>query len=303
MNNIIVSVCVITYNHCDYIRQCLDGILMQKVDFPIEIIINDDCSTDGTREIIQEYERNYPELFVATYQVENQYSKGIRGMYARFCFPKARGKYIALCEGDDYWTDPLKLQKQVCFLEQNPQYVICSHIYNYYFQNSNQLITSVIKEQEYDLDFLIYGGWLFHPLTVMFRKSAIDIVKLLEYKIGMDAVLFYHILHKGKGYCIDENMAVYRIHDGGVWSNKKSEVKLVQEFEARISIYDIDGSDNAAKFLLTQFTKPYGRKELLKHCRLLFRTVHIVRKHFGLRLVIKIIFDKMILGKDYKYSY
>ena len=129
MTEVLVSVCVITYNHCDYIRQCFDGILMQQTNFPFEIIVNDDCSTDGTAEIIKEYELNHPTLFKVTYQKENQYSKGVRGMFPKFCFPRAKGKYIALCEGDDYWTDPLKLQKQVDFLESNLDYVLVCHQY------------------------------------------------------------------------------------------------------------------------------------------------------------------------------
>ena len=127
MDNIqpLVSICCITYNHASYIRQCLDGFLMQKVTFPIEIIINDDCSTDGTTDIIRDYEAKYPNLIKPIYHTENEYSKGTRGMFATYCFPKAKGKYIAMCEGDDYWCDPLKLQMQVDFMESNPDYFLC----------------------------------------------------------------------------------------------------------------------------------------------------------------------------------
>ena len=100
---------------------------MQKTKFPFEVIIHDDSSTDGTERIIREYESNYPEVIFPIYQKENQYSKGIRRIFATFMLQKCTGKYVALCEGDDYWTDPYKLQKQVDFLETHPDFALCVH--------------------------------------------------------------------------------------------------------------------------------------------------------------------------------
>lgn len=113
-----VSICCLTYNHEKYVRQCLDGFMMQKIDFPFEVLIHDDASTDATADIIREYEAKYPEIFKPIYQTENQYSKGgsINGTYN---FPRAKGEYIALCEGDDYWTDPLKLKTQIDLIEKH----------------------------------------------------------------------------------------------------------------------------------------------------------------------------------------
>src|SRR5688572_19782896 len=113
----LVSVSCMTYNHAPYIRQCLDPTLNQQTKFAFEIVIHDDASTDGTKEIIEEYAARYPGIIVPLFQKENQYSKGIRGLPSRFNYPRCRGRYIAICEGDDYWTDPLQLQKQVDFLE------------------------------------------------------------------------------------------------------------------------------------------------------------------------------------------
>src|SRR5690606_7564710 len=122
----LVSISCITYNHAPYIRQCLDGLVMQQCNFTFEVLIHDDASTDDTQEIIKEYQKKYPEIIKPIFQDENQYSIGIRGIMPRFNYPRAQGKYIALCEGDDYWTDPLKLQKQVDFLEANPEYsLVC----------------------------------------------------------------------------------------------------------------------------------------------------------------------------------
>lgn len=116
---IIVSICCATYNHQKYIRDAIESFLMQKTTFPFEILIHDDASTDGTADIIREYEAKYPDIIKPIYQTENQYSRGINP-YLAFVYPRAQGKYIALCEGDDYWIDPLKLQKQVDYLERNP---------------------------------------------------------------------------------------------------------------------------------------------------------------------------------------
>lgn len=178
MQKPLISICCITYNHIAYIRQCLDGFLMQRTTFPYEIIINDDCSTDGTTDVIREYVTKYPEIIRPIYHDENQYSKGVRGMFATFCFPKAKGKYIAMCEGDDYWTDPLKLQRQVVFLEENPEYGL---VYTN-FQQTNV----VTGEVSLELNRPFYEGRplseflmkKFHiaTLTVCFRKSLLSVI-------------------------------------------------------------------------------------------------------------------------------
>ena len=122
----LVSIITVTYNHKNYIRECLDSFLMQKTNFKFEILIHDDASNDGTTEIIKEYEQKYPDIIKPIYETENQFSKGI-SISRRYNFPRVKGKYVAVCEGDDYWTDSYKLQKQVDFLEANPDYSICFH--------------------------------------------------------------------------------------------------------------------------------------------------------------------------------
>lgn len=121
-----VSICCITYNHVSYISKALDGFLNQKTNFPIEILIHDDASTDGTEEIIKKYTSKYPNIIFPVLQKENKYSSGIP-INASFNFPRARGKYIAMCEGDDYWIDENKLQWQIDFLEKNTDVAACTH--------------------------------------------------------------------------------------------------------------------------------------------------------------------------------
>ena len=119
----LLSIDVITYNHAKFIRKCLDSILMQKTNFSFEVLIHDDASTDGTADIIREYEAKYPDIIKPIYQTENQWQKNI-GISKNFQHPRIHGKYVALCEGDDYWTDENKLQKQVDFLEKHPEKIV-----------------------------------------------------------------------------------------------------------------------------------------------------------------------------------
>ncbi len=117
---ILVTVRCLAYNHAPYIRQCLEGFVMQKTSFRFQVIIHDDASTDGTDDIIREYAEKYPDIIVPIFETENQYSKR-NGAISRQMNRLMKGTYAAYCEGDDYWTDPLKLQKQVSFLEQHQE--------------------------------------------------------------------------------------------------------------------------------------------------------------------------------------
>ena len=301
----LVSISCITYNHAPYIRQCLDGFMMQQTNFAFEVLIHDDASTDGTTEIIKEYEENYPDIIKPLYEEENQWVKGRRGS-AVFNFPRAKGKYIALCEGDDYWTDPLKLQKQVDFLEANPEYVMCSHMFKEYLQTECKFRSDwrgTLKEGlNYDLDRLIHGYWDFHPLTVMFCTAKLDLKEYSLYPYSMDAVLFFHLLKKGKGYMIPEEMGVYRIHSGGVWSGVNQNNQVKNEFLARIGICDVERSKDAAYFLRHQFAKPISRKWMFLEWRLMLTSFRILCNHFGFCSIIKLFTLKLFFNITLKDS-
>lgn len=301
---LLVSISCITYNHAPYIRQCLDGFLMQKTDFAFEILIHDDCSTDGTAEIIKEYESQYPDIIKPLYEEENQWVKGRRGS-AVFNFPRAKGKYIALCEGDDYWTDPLKLQKQVDFLEANPEYVMCSHRFKVFKQNEDLMIEdgygSISEGKYYDLNNLIRGDWYYHPLTVMFRLDKFNVKEYSRYPLTMDAVLYYHILKKGKGFMMPEEMAVYRVHAGGVWSGSTYQKRIKTEFLARIGIYEVEQSYESAFFLRNQFTKWIPRSWMLKEWKLIIKSFKIISEHLGVVPTLKLFLFKFLFHYSLKY--
>ena len=119
-----VSICCAAYNHAPYIAQALDSFLAQDVDFAIEVLVLDDASTDGTQEILRDYARRFPQVVKPLFETENQYSKGV-AIDPTFNYPRARGRYIALCEGDDCWVDPLKLRRQVDYMQAHPDCTFC----------------------------------------------------------------------------------------------------------------------------------------------------------------------------------
>lgn len=234
----LVSICSLTYNHAPYIRQCLDGFLMQKTNFAFEVLINDDCSTDGTTEILKEYAERYPDIVIPVYHEENLYSKGMRGFYERFLYPRARGKYIALCEGDDYWTDPLKLQKQVDFLEANPEYSMCFHSANVFCQSSGQYndLFAYVQDREYEgVEFI--KKWTVPTASVCFRRNVIDselyqTVRKNPYFVYGDLILFLSCASLGRIRGLSSMMSVYRRLDNGAVLSAKSpemEVRLCRQ--------------------------------------------------------------------------
>lgn len=158
----LVSISCITYNHVKYIRDAIEGFLMQKTTFPIEILIHDDASTDNTATIVREYEVKYPQLIKPIYQTENQYSKK-DGTIGRIQRGRARGKYYATCEGDDYWTDPLKLQKQVEYLEENTDCSLCFHASKSIRNNDPNDYTlhrlkDIPRDNKFEMKHAILGG-------------------------------------------------------------------------------------------------------------------------------------------------
>jgi glycosyltransferase involved in cell wall biosynthesis len=214
-----VSICCITYNHEPYITDALDGFLMQKTDFPFEIIVRDDFSTDKTAQIIREYEQKYPTIIKPIYETENGYRKGIKA--TPIVLKKAKGEYIALCEGDDYWTDTSKLQQQVNFLTSNLDYSACHHACSKVADNK-QIIQQNILElyKDYSEQELLTAGTEIATNTLMFRNCVEqDEIKKFSKIINGDTVLFHLLGFHGKAKFIDTiKNSAYRIHSGGVWS-------------------------------------------------------------------------------------
>lgn len=218
----VVSVCVQTYNHVPYIRECLEGILMQKTNFSIEILLGEDASTDGTREICLEYAKKYPDkirLFLHHRENNIKINGSPSGRFnTLYNLYSAQGKYIALCEGDDYWTDPLKLQRQVDFLAGNEAYALCFHnaMINYEHSAKESQPFGKVEDRVYSGNEIL-AKWTIPTASVLFRKAclAFDYLANPNFMYG-DIILFLSLAQKGKIRGMSELMSVYRIHVGGI---------------------------------------------------------------------------------------
>ena len=221
----LVSICCITYNHAKYIRDALDGFMMQETDFPFEVLIHDDASTDGTADIIREYEKKYPGIIKPIYQTENQYSKGVK-ISTTYNYPRAQGKYIALCEGDDFWTDRNKLKKQVQYMEENSNITICAHAR----KCLNTFNKMYYKDRRYDLKGLssedichklLLGEIIFGTQTLLVRTSTFFdnmecYSKLIRNAPMGDMQLIVIMTFFGKASYLPDYMATYRVHSASV---------------------------------------------------------------------------------------
>jgi glycosyltransferase involved in cell wall biosynthesis len=217
----LVSICCTCYNHKEFLLDAIEGFLTQQTTFPVEIIIHDDASADRSADIIHTFHAKYPQLFHPILQTQNQWTKGRSTL--KICFAAARGEYIAICEGDDYWTSPHKLQKQVDFLDAQPCYVLCAHRFQVLDETthllSEDMLDSVLQgrphiETNYQ-NFL--NPYVTKTLTVIFRTEALK--GNFKKPIGMDTVLWAHLLSQGQdGVVLNNVMGVYRKHAGGICS-------------------------------------------------------------------------------------
>ena len=212
-----VSVWMVTYNHAKFIGKALDSILTQQTDFSFKLVIGDDCSTDGTQDILKEYKSRYPNKIELILNSQNiGPTKNALKVYNQ-----CDGKYTAMCEGDDYWTDAKKLQKQVDFLESNPDYNICFHEVNVYDQKSGTTkldkITRSVAEST-DIEELASGNYI-HTPSVVYRNN-FEFPDWFEKSPTGDWTLYMIITKDKKIQKLPEIMAVYRQHDKGFWSGK-----------------------------------------------------------------------------------
>jgi glycosyltransferase involved in cell wall biosynthesis len=219
-----VSVCVPAFNHEKYIAQMLDGALMQQTDFDFEIVIGDDASTDSTPDIIQQYIARNPGRIRAFLHAENQGPKEPREFAGRNnvlqLLKTCEGEYVAMCEGDDYWTDPLKLQKQVDFLDKNPDFAICHHNMlvtyedgsdSHSFNAPDQKLVSTIEDILEDKWFMATASWVYRN---HFSKN--DFADWHAKAAAGDWAVMIQLAAQGQIGYIPETMGVYRKHSAGL---------------------------------------------------------------------------------------
>ncbi|WP_223033945.1 glycosyltransferase family 2 protein [Hanstruepera marina] len=232
-NRVFLSVCMITYNHENYIQQAIEGVLMQKTDFEIELIIANDASIDKTDALINRIIATHPKANIINYF---NHSSNI-GMSANFSFVlnKSKGKYVAICEGDDYWTDFLKLQKQVDFLESHEEINICFHKANLLIDNEFFLhkIPNPFDEIPFNYHELLKYYNFIATASVVFRRPKNFLLPIWFKNLPFGDLGLYKLISKEKKIqCINEVMSVYRVHDNGVYSglDKTQKSKKYLEF-------------------------------------------------------------------------
>ncbi len=222
--NSMVSVCMITYGHEMFIRQAIEGVLMQEFDSEIELIIANDCSPDSTDAVIQEVIKHHPRGFWIQYSRHNSNI----GMMPNFIFAleQCTGKYIALCDGDDYWTDPLKLQKQVDFLENNDGFSMCFH--DAVVLHNNKKVDFYVNKNKtvFSTDDLFNRHFI--PTASIVFRNILDYPEWFTHVASGDRLLVLLVSEIGKIKCLDDVMAVYRLHNGGV-SNTHFGIKKVYD--------------------------------------------------------------------------
>lgn len=282
-DNILVSISCITYNHENYIVDCLEGFLKQKTTFRFEILVHDDASTDQTGSIIREYANRYPELIKPIIQTENQHSKGIPISYPNnFC--RAKGKYIALCEGDDYWIDENKLQKQIDYMEMNPccsfsfhNAIVVSHTGRTLRKSFLPSTDSYLKywkkgSQVYSTDEIILLDFV-PTASIVFKKSLfVDPPAFYFNGVCGDLPMRLILSLKGKAFYFDNVMSAYRTGVPGSASTRAARsnqsikstidmhITILRDFDAYTDYIFHDSIQKAIK--LKEFTSLYQRKEI-----------------------------------------
>ncbi len=279
--SILVSVICTAYNHEKYIKDTLDGFAQQKTDFAFEVLIHDDASRDNTAEIILEYAKKYPNIIKPIIQTENQFSKGVL-ILNEILYPMARGKYIAFCEGDDFWTNPNKLQMQIDFLEKNVDYSACVHNSTFRFAKQNKKDELMVANStEHDVEFrdVIMGmRHAYQSSSLVVRKEFLLEVPdfcYVAYKAGFGDLpnsMWFTIC--GKVKFLPQNMSTYRFMSSpDSWSVRsannekmaKHTVALIEMYESARTIVPevckkyIDKAIRQEEFNLLQFTGKYAK--------------------------------------------
>ena len=232
-----VSIVCHTYNHKDFIKDAVHGFLMQRTTFPFEIIINDDSSTDGTTEILRSFQENYPNIIRVIFHDENQFSKGVSPR--NFSFPLVRGKYIALCEGDDFWVSPVKVQLQVDAFEDGVSLVFHDAIT---FADARVLSSSYYAEgkcpEEGYKEIAMAAGVRIPTASAVFLSSPFLKCEH-ENVINGDHLIWATMAGLGRAKFLPEAMSAYRYHPGGVWSARKTLDKLDPVIKSKLTIFSI----------------------------------------------------------------
>lgn len=244
IHNPVVSICCITYNHENYIAEALDSFLMQETDFPFEVIVRDDASPDKTAEIIREYESKYPNIIKPIYEKENGYQKGIKA--SPVTFGKAKGEYIALCEGDDYWTDAKKLQVQIDEMKKYPEVDFSFHLASTIDNFNIEAQPKLQKRNRFysTKDIITANFHLIQTNTIVFKKKNLESLNydlIAKSPVG-DVWIRVNASIPNGALFINKIMSTYRIHSQGSWSESMQEenkfIKYIHNMINSVNSFD-----------------------------------------------------------------
>lgn len=222
---ITVSVLMPVYNHEKFLNEAIIGVISQKSSFNIELIISNDCSNDNSNEIIKSLIDNSSSKVKIRYYNHSVNKGMVKNVI--WLYNKAKGKYVAFCEGDDYWIDNYKLQKQIDFMEKNKNHVLCFHPIKILLKNGKiveDFVTTLPKTYCNRIDLIKNGNYI-HTVSVLFKKIDIDFPSVVYNSPELDFIFFILITKHGKIGYIDENMAIYRYNVGTLNSVKKNKLK------------------------------------------------------------------------------
>ncbi len=243
MDNAILTICCLTYNHEKYIRKTLEGFINQKTTYNYKIIIHDDASKDKTKYIIEEFAEKYPKLIIPIFQQKNQYSQGI-SIYKTFIEPLIDTKYIAICEGDDYWNANDKIQLQINYLEKHPECSLCVHNtvkINEAGDSLNEYMTKLdVGDRDISTNEIIEscGKSPFHTSSYIYRTELKRMMPSVFYMLPVgDYPLAIYMSLVGKIHYINKVMSAYRVMSQGSWSEKnKSNKKFAYDTSCKMIV-------------------------------------------------------------------
>ena len=302
-----VCIVCITYNHSQYIKDCLEGFINQKTNFKYKVIVHDDASTDGTAEIVKEYVDKYPDIITAILEKENQYSKAVP-FFQNLILPLLDCDYVALCEGDDYWCDNNKLQKQADFLDKNPDYSLCVH--NTLMKDMEKHIDRVrytnIEKDIYLDDVVMGGGTCFHTSSILCRREFFEVPNFFRVKgIGDYSRSIYFALC-GKIHYLPEVMSVYRFCCPGSWSKRQTYKSSIENYNNLIKMlnrvnehYDFKYNDSFKKGIRKQtyllLKLECNRKEIKRNYNDFFKKETTIDK---IKFYLKCMFPSLVNRKQ-----
>lgn len=310
MHDIAVSVCCLVYNHEKYLKQCLDGIINQKTSFRFEVLIHDDASTDDSKKIIEDYTKKYPEIIKPIFQKQNQYSKN-KSINFLYQYPRVKGEYIALCEGDDFWIDEFKLQKQYDFMEKNTQCSLCTHVVKGVDISGEKKI-KLFPTQSFSNNILTADEIINHISTIesypfqtssyFFRSKYIKELILYEIPTFMqlvksgDMTHLLYLITKGDVFFIDKIMSCYRMGTNGSWS-----ARMNNDYRLRIT--------HQNKYIMT--LREYDKYTDYKYTNIIHKDIEqrsflLYKEDFNLKMMksssYKKMYDKMPNIEKFFYS-